>query len=101
MSQDCKRAFVHAKHAYCIASTGLVLTVLVPVRTRLIQARHYWLTSTWTLLAKQYWAPSEFHNRCGTTPVLPDTGSALTMSTAPVLAEYGDDNAQYWLSSTV
>ena len=44
-----------------------------------------------SLLANQYWARPDFHNGRGTTPVLPDTGLVLEISTAPVLAEYGDD----------
>ena len=71
-------------------SVGLVLR---PIESGLIRTCHYWLTSTWTLLESQYWARPYFHNEHGTTPVLPDKGSVLTISTAHVLAEYVDGNA--------
>ena len=57
-----------------------------------------WQTSTWTELANQYWARPGFHNGHGTTLVLPDTGAVLTISTAFVLSECGDDNALTILS---
>ena len=65
----------------------------VPASTGRIRVFHYWITSAWTVLTSQYWARSDFHNGHGTKPVLPDTGSVLTISTAPVVAEYEDYTA--------
>ena len=70
----------------------------IPVGTGLIRAFHYWLNSTRTVLTSRYWARSDFHDGHGTTPVLSDTGSVLAISTAPVLAEYGDGNTSLVLT---
>ena len=74
----------------------------MPFGTGLMRAFHYWLASTWTVLASRYWAQSNFHNGHGTTPALPDTSSVLAISTGTCADTIQDDNelevlAEYWL----
>ena len=73
----------------------------VTVSTGLLRACHYWVACTGAVLTSQYWARSDFHNRRGTTPVLP----VRTRYWRTVLHLYWRNTGvimlhQYWLSST-